>query len=81
MDIRTVRRITEERRWRKYYKFEKRKKAQFLRKMSANDGFRILKELYQFAARLRDKTRPERFDRDKVRMLTDVHLLFNRVKP
>lgn len=69
-----------ETRWEIHHKLEVKQRKYFLKQMSEEDSFRILKELHQFACKLGDKSEFHRVDMDRIKALADVHALFGKLK-
>lgn len=69
-----------EKRWKAYYKLEQKTKKIFFNKISAGDGFKILKELHQFVYNLKDKAGLEKLDMTKIKTLAKTHSIFGKVK-
>jgi len=67
-------------RWRRYRKFEQEARKVFLNRISAGEGFKILKELHQFVYDLKGKPGLERLNMDKIKTLARVHYIFGKVK-
>lgn len=67
-------------RWDIYDKFEKEQKKRFLKALSGKKSIALLGELYDFAARLSGASKFDILERNKIDILTKVHLIFNKVK-
>lgn len=69
-----------EKRWKIYHRLEAKQKRRFLRKMSEEDGFKMLKELHRFAYKLGPKLRLDEIDMAKIKSLAHIHSMFGKVK-
>ena len=69
-----------ERRWYIYHKFEDEQKKRSLQRLSEVDGFKLLKELFQFACSLNSGLSFKRLNMSKIKVLADIHSTFGRVK-
>jgi len=72
--------MTREKKWKLYHKFEEKNKEHFLRRISERDGFSILKELHSFSSNIGSHINFKKIDKTKIKTLTKVHSLFNKVK-
>lgn len=70
-----------ERRWNLAYRYEMAGKKRFLRKLSEQNGFRILQELHKFAYNSKARSTFNILDKDKINTLSKVHSIFGKVKP
>ena len=66
--------------WRKIGDFEKKQKQHFLKNLTEKDSFKIFKNLYIFGYNLLDRGWFKRIDRDKIKLLSRAHSMFNKVK-
>lgn len=69
-----------EERWDIYHKFEKGQKKYYLERLTAGDGFKILKELHRFAYKSGVKLHFNKLDVAKIETLANVHSIFGRIK-
>lgn len=78
--MKTLNYVRKEKQWQIYHKFEERNKVSFLKEISGNDGFRILKDLHQFAYKLESKINSKKLDIARIKTLSNVHSIFGKVK-
>ena len=69
-----------EKHWKIYHRLEAKQKKHFLNKMSEKDGFKMLKELHQFAYKLGGEAGFNKLDMVKIKALANVHSVFGKVK-
>ena len=68
-----------ERRWRRYHGFEAKNRFRRLRNLSVRDSFEMLKELYYFILPRGGRKKIKKMDTLKIKALSRVHSMFNRV--
>ena len=66
------------RNWKAYHAFEGRQKSRLLKKLSTNDSFKILTDLYQFAYRFNNRPKFNKLDIAKIKLLARVHAVFGK---
>lgn len=69
-----------ERRWDILENFENKYKEKFLRNLTEEKSLEILKYLYLFAQEILDKRYFKKPNQKKIRILTKIHSMFNKVK-
>ena len=68
------------RRWEKYRRYALQEKRAFVKRLSSQDGFRILADLYSFALTSHRK-HPPQLHIHKLKNLIHVHRMFSKIKP
>ncbi len=65
--------------WDIFHKFERKHQELFLKKLSLNKGFSILKDLYRFSQNITDQTAFRKLNLAKVQILSRIHFMFNKI--
>lgn len=69
-----------ERQWSTYHRWERKRKARFLKRLSEARAIKILTELYSFVYGSGVKPHLNKLDIAKIKTLTNVHSMFGKVK-
>ncbi len=68
------------RRWDIVHKFETEYNRKVFKNLSPRDSFKVFLNLYEFAHKVRSREDIRRIDADKIKNLSKIHSIFNKIK-
>lgn len=70
------------RNWAEVHRLESKQRAAFLKRLPAEQGFKILQDMYELAHSVKGYGRKQAsmFHEEKIKILAKVHAVFNKVK-
>ncbi len=66
--------------WNIVHKLEETERSRFLRRLTAQEGFRIFQDLYRIAYRANGENAMLTLNLGKIKALSKIHFAFNKLK-